>query len=428
MALLGPSLLAPALLAPLAAAGPPLAADQVDKALDEVAPQKLRAALSAGVARVASGVGVKLDAVFRLLPMAEVDGAIAKLEASQPRAVAAWRRYAGGLGGLMGRSSQVPGEGTAPALSERLRALAGTMQRDKVVAEPLAAVADDLAAWEALAARLVEIVSASPELARAVKVRRGKRIALIAAIAAAIAAVAIASRIAWVARANVRAALAKPDVCAAFEVTPVDLGRVGAELAAEVQAKRKACEDRRAEEARLAEEERRRLAREEAARMARQKLESDCEALASHVEAGRLLPEDEAFAADGGLTKRVAEGSLEGRDFGPDDPKMPCAGTRAEPRLWEVFRKMVLQKPWIMLVAPAPAPRVRDAYRADGGKMPFKLRKVIATRANDLAKFAIRSGKTPDAVRASAWCDVARSVGMPMAGPCDLADKLAKSH
>ena len=56
-----------------------------------------------------------------------------------------------------------------------------------------------------------------------------------------------------------------------------------------------------------------------------------------------------------------------------------------------------------------------------------KLREVIATRANDLAKFAVRSGKRPDAERASAWCDVARSVGMPMAGPCDIADKLAKA-
>ena len=166
MALLGRSLLAPALLAPFAAAGPPLAADQVDTALDELAPEKIRAALSTGVARVASHVGAKMDAVLRMLTMAEVDGGIGKLEVSQPRAVAAWRRYAGGLGGLMGRSSQVPGEGAAPTLSERLRALAGTMQRDKVVAEPLAAFAEDLAVWEALAARLVEIVSASPELAK----------------------------------------------------------------------------------------------------------------------------------------------------------------------------------------------------------------------------------------------------------------------
>ena len=347
MALLGRSLLAPSLLAPFAAAGPPLAADQVDTALDELAPQKLRAALSTGVARVASHVGVKLDAVFRLLPMAEVDGAIAKLEVSQPRALAAWRRYAGGLGGLMGRSSQVPGEGAAPTLSERLRALAGTMQRDKVVAEPLAAFAEDLAVWEALAARLVEIVSASPELARAVQVRRAKRIALIAAIAAVLAAMAIVARIAWVARSNVRAALAKPDVCAAFEVTPVDLGRVGAELAAEVQAKRKACEDRRAEEARLAEEERQRIAREEAARRARQRFEGDCEALATHVEAGKLLPEDETFAA-------VQEGKPPSvRRARPDvSPQMEAALMRAMARRPDqrfsdatTFRKAFLDGP-----------------------------------------------------------------------------------
>lgn len=395
-------------------------------ALEELGPEKLRAALNAGAARVAGHVGVRVERVIKLFPMAEVDAALAKLGVSQPRALATWRQYAGGLGGLMGRSSHVPGEGTAPALSERLRVLAGTMQRDKVVSEPLAAVADDLAAWEALAERLVQIVTASPELSRAIAIRRGKRIALLASIAAALVVIVSVARAAWVARTNVRAALAKEDPCAAFDVAAIDLGRVAADLVAQVQSKRKVCEDRRAEEARLAEEERQRLAREEAARKARQKLEGDCELLASHVEAGKLSAADEAFAADSGFTKRVAEGSLEGRDLGPDDPKMPCAGTRAEPRLWEVYRKGALAKPWILLVAPAPAPRVREAYRTDGGKMPFKLRKVIATRANDLAKFAIRSGKTQDASRASAWCDVARSVGMPMAGPCDLADKLAK--
>ncbi|MFO0588203.1 MAG: hypothetical protein U0441_11715 [Polyangiaceae bacterium] len=425
MASLGTDLFAPALLAPIVAARSHLAADHVDVALEEMSADKLRGALQAAAKAAADHVGVRPPRVLGLLPAAEIDAALAKIAASQPRAVEAWRRFAGGLGGLLGRATQAADAG-GPSLSERLRALAGTMSRDKVVSEPLAAFAGDLAEWEALADRLPAIVGGSSELARALAIKKGKLTLLLAAIAAALIVAAIVTRAALAARSNVRAALAKPDACAAFEVTPVDLGRVSADLAGQVSAKRKACEDRRAEEARLAEEERRRQEAEEAARKAKMKREADCELLARHVEQGKLQTDDDAIAKDDGLTRRIADSALESKDFGPDDPKMPCAGTRAEPRLWESYRKAVIAKPWILLVATAPSPRAREAFRPDGGKMPFKLREVIATRANDLAKFAVRSGKTPDAERASAWCDVARSVGMPMAGPCDLADKLAK--
>lgn len=426
MTSLGQDLFAPALLAPMVAARSHLETDHVDVALEQLAADKLRGALDAAAKAVADHVAVKPARVMALLPKAEIDAVLAKIGASQPRVVEAWRRFAGGLGGLLGRSTQAADAG-GPTLSERLRALASTMSRDKVVSEPLSAFAADLAEWEALAEKMPAIVRGSSELARAIAMRRGKRIALLCAIAAALIAATIVTRAALVSRSNVRAALAKPDPCAAFEVTPTDLGRVGAELVAQVSAKRKACEDRRAEEARLAEEERRRVAAEEAARRARVKHEAECEALARHVEMGKLAPDDDDVAKDDGLTKRIAEGSLESKDFGPDDPKMPCVGSQAEPRLWASFRKAVIAKPWILLVTTAPSPRVREAFRPDGGKMPFKLREVIATRANDLAKFAVRSGKRPDAERASAWCDVARSVGMPMAGPCDTADKLTKA-
>ena len=425
MASLGADIFAPALLAPIAQAGSHLATDHVDVALEELSADKLRGALQAAAKSAAAHVGVQPSRVLGLLPTSEIDAALAKIGASQPRAVEAWRRFAGGLGGLIGRATQAADAG-GPSLSERLRVLAGTMSRDKVVSEPLAAFAGDLAAWEAITDRLPKLVGDSPELARALAIKKGKRIALLAAIAAALVAAAIVTRAALVARSNVRAALTKPDPCAAFDVTPVDLGRVSADLAGQVSAKRKACEDRRAEEARLAEEERRRQEAEEAARKAKMKREADCELLARHVEQGKLTTEDEATAKDDGLTKRIAESALESKDFGPDDPKMPCAGSRAEPRLWDAYRKAVIAKPWILLVATAPSPRARAAFRPDGGKMPFKLREVIATRANDLAKFAVRTAKVPDAERASAWCDVARSVGMPMAGPCDVADKLAR--
>ena len=426
MAFAASSVFSPLVLGPLTTAAAHLVSDRVEKCLEELSPDRLRNELKIAIRSVAAHAATKPEDVERLLPMGEVDAVLARVGPAQSAAVVAWRSHAGGLGGLLGRSSQVPGEGGAPSVSDRLRALADTMQRDKVVADPLHAFARELAAWEALVARLVEIVGVSSELRRSYRLRQARNFAIAAILVGVVVTAAVIVRGRMIARDNVLAAAAKEDPCAVLDLAELDLGRVSAELVAKVAERRATCEANRAEAARRAEEERQRKEREEAARKAREELEADCAALATHVEAGKLTPEDQAFANDGGLTARVAEANIEGRDFGPADPKMPCAGTKSEERLWAAYRKAVLAKPWIMLVTTAPAPRARAAFVPDGGKMPFGLRKVIATRANDLAKAAIRSKKVEDAARASAWCEVARSVGMPMQGPCDLADKLAK--
>ncbi|MEZ4300035.1 MAG: hypothetical protein R3B70_34120 [Polyangiaceae bacterium] len=424
MAFSASRIFAPLLLAPTNGAASHFASDRVAQGLEELSPDNLRAALTRAIDAVAAHVSASPEAVRRVLPMPEVDAVLARLAATQPAVVAAWRGYAGGLGGLIGRISQTPGDGAAPSVSDRIQTLAETMQRDKVISRPLHAVAEDVAAWEALAARLVDLVGSAKELRGAYRMRQIKRAAVVVTVAAILITIAVIARSRYVARSNVLAATGKDDPCAAFDLHDEDLARVSDELRATVTAKRTACEERRAAEARRIEEERKRKEREDAERRAREKREADCEALAKHVEEGKLTAADESFAADAGFTKRIAEGALEGRDFGPADPVMPCAGSKVEARLWDSFRKAVLQKPWIMLVTTAPAPRVRAAFVPDGGKMPFKLRKVIATRANDLAKAAVRTGKVDEATRASAWCEVARAVGMPMAGPCDISDKI----
>jgi hypothetical protein len=418
---------APLVLGPTTTAAEHFVLDRVDKGMDELAPDKLRAALDRAVVAVAAQASTRPDTVRRLFPLPEIEAVLGRLGSTQPQAVKVWRGSAGGLGGLLGRASQVAGEAVqAPIASDRVRALAETMQRDKSVAQPLHALAEDVAAWEALVGRLIGVVEASKELRQSYRMRQIRNLAIAATIAAILITIAIIARGRWVARTNVLAATAKEDPCAVLDLSETDLGRVSADLRGKVDEHRRACEERRAAEAKRIEDERLRKEREEAARKAKEKREADCDALATHVDAGKLTPEDEAFANDGGLTKRLAEGTLEGRDFGPDDPKMPCAGAKAEARLWESFNKSAVAKPWIMLVATSPSPRVRAAFVPESAKMPFKMRKVIATRANDLAKFAIRSGRVEDAARASAWCEVARSVGMPMAGPCDTADKLSK--
>ncbi len=415
-----------ALMRPLVAAQADLAADLVEKALEELTAERCRAALHAATHDVGAHVSTKPAVIAALLPMAEVEATLGRLGAAQAAALATWRAHAGGLGGLLGRPSGVPGETAAPLVSARLASLAETMQRDKVVAEPLHALAREVSSWETLGTKLVAAVGAAPQLRRSYQLRRARNFAIFALIAGFLIACVFVTRALLVARSNVLAATAKPDPCAVLSLAESDLGRVSTTLRSSAEERKQTCEANRREADRLAEEERLRKEREEAARKAKEKFEADCDALATHVDAGKLTPSDLTFANDGGLTERVASVALESKDFGPNDPKMPCAGSKSEERLWASFRKGVLAKPWIMLVTTAPAPRVRAAFVSDGAKMPFKLRKVIATRANDLAKFAIRSGKQEDGKRASAWCEVARAVGMPMAGPCDVADKVAK--
>src|SRR5690242_19908492 len=106
--------------------------------------------------------------------MGAAGAALLRTGGSQVRAGTTWRWHAGGLGGLLGRASEVPRESHAPSASERLRVLAETMQRDTVVAEPLHALAEDVAAWEALAERMVAIVAGSKELRLAYRIRQMK--------------------------------------------------------------------------------------------------------------------------------------------------------------------------------------------------------------------------------------------------------------
>jgi hypothetical protein len=407
-------------LGPVNYAGQCILSRRPEEGLRELAVEGLRGGVARGVLQAAQRVGVSPSDIERLLPMAELDRILARLAVSQPQVIEAWKLYAGGLGGLLAGVADLTVDGRAPDTALAVSRLAKKVSRDKPLAEPLQRLAEDLFDWQDALHRCVELLNDTTALEKAYQRRRLKRV-LAAFGMAAVLLIGLAFFVrARVARARVLDIIDKPDPCAAMELTEADLDRVSDELRTRASQSRAACETKRAEEAKRQQEGQARAEREAQEKKAKEALEAQCDALAGHVEAGQVPADDAAVAKDAApLLGRIAKGALALDDLGPNEPALPCKGTKAEARLAAAFRKAVLAKPWNVPKAAAPSAAVRDALAQGAADLPDKLKMMMGTRAGDAAKRAIAAGK-PDAVaRALALCDAAKALGTAPAGPCD---------
>jgi hypothetical protein len=372
-------------------------------------------------------VGVTPREIEGVLPMQELAVILQRLAVSQPKALEVWHQYAGGLGGLLTGVADLTVDGRAPDTALAVQRLAKKVQRDKLFSEPLARLADDLFDWQDALHRCIELLNDTAALENAYKRRRLKR--LVAGAAGVFVIIVALVAIVWIrmARARVLAVIEKPDPCAAMELTEAQLGRVSDELQARAKANVAKCEAGRAAEAKRLEDERAKAERDREAKKAQDALDASCDALATHLEAGKLAPEDEAFAKGAApLLGRVAKGVLELSDYGPEEPPLPCKGTKAAPRIEAAFRKAVIAKPWSLPKVDAPSAAVRDALAHGAGDLPAKLTAMMGTRAGDAAKKAIATGKPDLITRALALCETAKALGTAPAGPCDGVKTLPK--
>lgn len=413
-------------LGPVHYAGQCILARRVEEGLKELSVDSLRGGVARGILQAAQRIGVPSSEIQRLLPMVELDQILLRLAASQPRALDAWRMYAGGIGGLLTGVADLTVDGRAPDTALCVQRLAKKVQRDRPFSEPLQKLADDLFDWQDVLHRSVELLNDTKALEKAYQRRRLQRLAAVAAGAAILA--GVVSVVVWtrVARARVLAVIEKPDPCAAMELSADDLDRVPSELAARARASQAKCEEMRAAEAKRKEEERLRAEREAAEKKAREELEARCEALATHVAAGQVTDDDAAFAKGAaGLLGRVAMGALELGDYGPAEPDLPCKGTKAEAALAGAFRKAVLAKPWNLPKVESPSAAVREAIAQGAADLPDKLKQMTGAAAADASKKAITSGKPEHVARALALCETAKVMGTAPAGPCDGVKGLA---
>src|SRR5262249_7960518 len=110
-------------LGPLHYAGGCILSGKVPDGLRELSADSLHRGVRRGMEESARQVGVGVPDVERLLPMADVQVAAARLDAAQRAAVAAWDQYAGQLGGLLKGVADLTVDGRAPDVPSFLERL-----------------------------------------------------------------------------------------------------------------------------------------------------------------------------------------------------------------------------------------------------------------------------------------------------------------
>lgn len=413
-------------LGPVYYAGQCILARRVEEGLRELAADNLGGGVARGVLQASQLVGVSPSDIERLLPLAQLNAILGRIGVSQPRVMEAWKLYAGGLGGLLQGVADLTVDGRAPDTALAVSRLAKKVQRDKPLAEPLNRLADDLAAYQEALHRCVELLNDTTALQKAYQMRRMRKLALIGG--AALAALLLVGSIVFavVRRARITAVIEDPDPCAVMDLTEKDVSRVGGAMAARAKANRATCEATRAAEAKRIEDERLREEREREAKKAQEVVETKCDTLAASLAAGKLSPEDEAFAKEAAaLLGRMAKGALDLEDLGPAAPRLPCKGARAGTKIEAAFRKAVLARPWILNKVDVLGEPVNAAIAEGAADLPEKLKGMTGARAADAAKKAIASGKPDQVARAIALCDTAKAMGTAPAGPCDGVRSIA---
>jgi hypothetical protein len=382
-------------LGPLNYAGGCILAGRVPDGLRELSADNLHGGLKRGLAEAAGQVGVRVPDVERLLPMADVNAAAARLDAAQQAAVAAWATYAGHIGGLLRGVADLTVDGRAPDVSNFLERLSRKVTRDRPLADPLHALSVEVALWLDLVEHCGDLLADGGVLAQAYQRRRIRNLMLLGAGGVALA-VAL-SVVLWVSvvRARIEGPLSAADPCAAFSIDPADLARASSDQQQRAQERRAACEDRRRRDAEAREAQRRReeKAREEERR--KQEREARCDGLARRLTGGDLLPEDESLApGKGELLARIAQRALDRADMAETD--LPCSDAPAAPKIATAFAVAVIASPGAWANADEVSPRVAAVLVEHQAELPAAAKQQIQVHADDLVKRALFQ-KTPAA-------------------------------
>jgi hypothetical protein len=411
-------------LGPLHYAGGLILSRKVAEGLNELSAECLHGGLERGIAETAQQAGVPVTEVQRLLPMADIRTAAAALDIAQKNAVAAWAMHAGHLGGLMQGVADLTVDGRAPDVSQFLTRLARKVVRDRPLSEPLQALADAVERWLDLVEQCGDLIGDGATLAAAYKRRRLKRVAAVAA--AALGCVAASVVVLWIVavRARVDKALAATDPCAAAAIDPGDLARASSAQQRRADEMRATCEDkrRREEQARLEKE--RAEAREREAAAKKREHEERCAALAAHLEAGALAPEDEATAGEkAALLGRAAKKALEKGDL--VETELPCADTPSSAKIKAAFGAAVAASPGAWSRPDDIGAIAHDALVAQKDALPGSPKQMLSQHADKTAMKAIVSRDDGAKNRATTICRLADELGVRGGKYCSTLAVLA---
>ncbi|MCC6644803.1 MAG: hypothetical protein IT374_04420 [Polyangiaceae bacterium] len=363
-----------------------------------VSAARLREALDRGVGEVARASGVGAELVTGALPRDEIALRLASLHEHHQRTLAALRP-----GELTVTAFHQPAGKVSPAT--HMMDISAHFSRDKAIAEPLRALASEVAAWEELLGMCATAVREHPGIAA--RYERTQRLRLLArrGLAVGIAGAGLAvlgagwaahlraeatararaarAEAAYARTLRVDAALSGPDPC--VQLDAADLGALTADQRARLTSRGVECERARA---RAAETER-------------------CAALVAAVTAGSsAIPAE--FSRDAALLGRIAARALSPEDLRID--ALPCDG------LAPAFVEAALQSPDAFGKSMGPSAKV--AALLEHATLPPRLAATIAFRAELAANAAIRSGVTADLEGATRLCAMKQRAGLAVGMGC----------
>jgi len=404
-------------LGPLHYAGGCIVSGKVADGLRELAVDSLRGGLERGVAEAAGQVGADLADVERLLPMADIEGAAARLDLAQRGAVAAWEIYAVHIGGLLKGVADLTVDGRAPDVCSVLERLSQKVIRDRPLADPLHTLSVAVGGWLDLVDRCGELLADGGVLARAHQRRRLRRI-LGGSVGVVVLGGALAVGLSLRAvRARVETGLAAADPCVAQTIAPGDLARASAAQKQRADERRVACDESHqraaaalAEQGRLDDK-----ARED--QRLRQDHEGRCEALAKGLEGGGDGPGDDALAAGKGpLLRRIARRALEKGDLA--ESELPCADTPAGARVAAAFAAAVVASPAAWANADDVSDRVSALLVEHRAELPRAPLQQLLVHADNLVKRAMIRHSASIADQAGRICKLKDDLGVRGAKYC----------
>ncbi|WP_156338608.1 hypothetical protein [Chondromyces crocatus] len=425
---LGGSFLAHA-MGPVLQAAACMQASKMPRGLEEIAPDVLEGGVRLGIQQAAARAGVRARDVEQVLPMAALRERLEQIRKSHPAALDAWRMHAGQLGGMLKGVADLTVDGRAVLPGAALARIARKVRRDKALALPVQALSDDMLAWEELLAQCKEALDAGAGLRLAYRLRLTRNALFALGTVVALVAFVVEALAVRGGRARIDVVLAGMDVCAVEGIAPPDLVRARPEQLAAIGGRWRTCRAMR-DAAAAFETELQRIEEgvKEAARL-QEELDQQCEALTERAAAGKVIAQDLVVAGERkALLGRIRMKTLAPRDLGPTLALLPCQGTRAEPRMREAFVAAAVASVWNWLGGIDPGEDALSLLRPRAREMSERARIVLAARAEELAKRALRR-PTPDRIgRALRVCALAEALEVPGGKLCDEAKTLPSTN
>lgn len=415
-----------AALGPVQYAAGLITSNKIKLGLTELTPEPLEAALRRGIGDVATLTGLRAADIEQALPMPEFAAALARLKVVHAEAMAAWDLYAGPTG-FMSIMTQLTIDGRKPEIGLSIERVAKKLSRDKGLVDPLLALASAINVYEELISRSVTVLEGDGWLSRALLKRRLRRGLVVAIPVVLVVAFGILGYRILAGRSRLDAALANPDVCAAYAIPAEDKRFASSGQEEKIKAAEKACDEAKqkaAEEARVAEEKR---AKEEAIKAAEKAKFDACSRVAAavkdgsypKVDAGDVVPKEAAP-----VLERIANGKLFAADLGPAEIAFPCPGTAFEKDMITAYTKAVLGSPdlWKTLEDPS---KLTEQILVDNKELvPADVSRAIAEAAEESSKKSLTTGERGALDRSKKVCHVARLLFTGELRYCTVVEKL----